>query len=395
YHRVAWVEAEQKYRVPDRGIAMRHRLQVGTIVGDAAMKVAWLNGTTIGTMEESFIARLSPGDAFVFAGRVLEFIRTREMTAYVKPAVKPKGRVAVWSGSRMAWSTEMADAVRTLLERVGRGEALATGLPELQAAGPMLRAQQRLSRLPEAGQLLVERYRSREGHHLFVYPFAGRHVHLGLAGLLAWRLAREQPNTYSLAVNDQGFELLAAQPVDTRALEDGSAFAHDDLQADVLASLNARELAQRRFREIARVAGLVFSGYPGANKGLRQLQASSSLFYEVFRKYDAGNRLLGQAEQEVLSQELELGRLAEVLASLSRQRLAWVELKAPSPFALPLVVERLRERLTNEKLADRLARMIADAEQRLEAPPPPAARRRGRSYNPPPPAPPLPDERKG
>jgi len=393
YHRVQWVEEEGKYRVPDRGIAQRHKLQVGTIVGDSAMKVAWVSGGTLGTIEESFIARLSAGDCFVFAGRVLEYVRTKEMTAFVRTATKPKGRVVVWNGARMAFSTEMSDAVRTVLERAGSGPggSLVLDSPELRAAGPMLDAQQRLSRLPEPGTLLVERYRSREGHHLFVYPFAGRHVHLGLAGLLAWRLARDDPNTYSLAFNDLGFELLGAKPISTEALEADQAFTTDHLLDDVLASLNARELAQRRFREIARVAGLVFTGYPGANKGARQLQASSSLFYEVFRKYDAGNRLLGQAEQEALSQELELGRLREVLQGLSARRLLWAELRAPSPFSLPLMVERFRERLSNEKMKDRLARLLAEAEHRLDAPPaaPPRPRGaraapKGPAYNPPP-----------
>lgn len=380
YHRVQWVPGEGgepgRYRVTDRGIALRHKLQVGTIVGDTAMKVAWLSGGTLGTIEESFISRLSPGDAFVFAGRVLEFIRSREMTAYVRPARSASGRVVVWNGARMAFSSELGDAVRSVLERAagvadadaapaGAGDAvLAT--PELVAAAPMLQAQRRLSQLPTPGHLLIERYRSREGHHLFVYPFAGRHVHLGLAGLLAWRLAREAPNTFSLACNDLGFELLAAQPVDTLALEDGRALREEGLLDDVLASLNARELAQRRFREIARVAGLVFTGYPGAPKALRQLQASSSLFYEVFRKYDAGNKLLGQAEQEALSQELEIGRLRQALHDMAGRRITWVELRAPSPFALPLMVERLRERLTNEKMKDRLARLLADAERRLD-----------------------------
>jgi ATP-dependent helicase Lhr and Lhr-like helicase len=383
YHRVRWVEGDDQaaggsYRVPDRGIAQRHRLQVGTIVGDTAMKVAWLSGGTLGTIEESFIARMSAGDCFVFAGRVLEYVRTREMTAYVRAATKPKGRVVVWNGARMAFSSEMGEAVRTVLERAGSGPggSLVLDSPELRAAGPMLDAQHRLSRLPERGRLLVERYRSREGHHLFVYPFAGRNVHLGLAGLLAWRLARDEPNTYSLAFNDLGFELLGAKPIATEALEDGRAFASEHLLDDVLASLNARELAQRRFREIARVAGLIFTGYPGAHKGLRQLQASSSLFYEVFRKYDAGNMLLAQAEQEALSQELELGRLRSVLLALAARPITWVELRAPSPFSLPLMVERLRERLSSEKLKDRLDRLLAEAEQRLDVAPS-ARRRRG------------------
>jgi ATP-dependent Lhr-like helicase len=153
-------------------------------------------------------------------------------------------------------------------------------------------------------------------------------------------------------------------PLRTQALFDAAG-----LLQDVLASLNRGELAQRRFREIARVAGLVFSGYPGAPKSTRQLQASSSLFFEVFRKYDPGNRLLGQAEAEVLSQELQIARLRAALQRMRKLRIDWVELAAPSPFSLPLMVERFREQLSTEKLADRLARMLADAEAALAAPP--------------------------
>ncbi len=361
YHRVRRGE-DGVYRVTDRGIAHRHRLQIGTIVADASMQVKWLSGGTIGTIEEGFIARLKAGDHFVFAGRVLEYVRTQDMTAYVRKASKPRGIVPSWAGSKMPLSSEMADAVQALLEGFARGDLVDRAEPELVAATPMLATQQQRSALPRRGRLLAERFRSREGEHLFLYPFGGRHVHIGLAQLLAWRLARREPNTYSLSINDYGLEILAARPLDLAPLHDRSLFATTELLPDVLASLMSGELAQRRFREIARVAGLVFSGYPGAPKSLRQLQASSSLFYEVFRKYDAGNRLLTQAEQEVLSQELDIGRLRAVLQRLAAAPLDLVELAAPSPFALPLMVERLREQLTTEKLKDRLARLLAEAE---------------------------------
>lgn len=388
YHRVVR-GGDGRYRVTDRAIAQRHRLQVGTIVSDAAMQVAWLSGGKIGSIEEGFIARLSPGDCFVFAGRVLEYVRTQDMTAYVRKATKARGIVPAWSGTKMALSEAMTDMVQALLfeaASAGPGAPMFQGdflEPEMQAAQPMLVTQARLSRLPSPGRLLVERFESREGHHLFLYPFGGRHVHMGLAQLLAWRLARAQPNTFSLSINDFGLELLAVQPVDPAPLIDGSAFSTRGLLADVLASLNSGELAQRRFREIARVAGLVFGGYPGAPKSLKQLQASSSLFWEVFRKYDAGNRLLSQAEREVLAQELELERLRATLARMAAQRIEWVDLRVPSPFALPLMVERFREELSTEKLADRLQRIIAEAQGVLDgtpaapAPPrPPRSRRR-------------------
>jgi ATP-dependent helicase Lhr and Lhr-like helicase len=215
--------------------------------------------------------------------------------------------------------------------------------------------------------LLVESWQSREGHHLFVYPFAGRPVHVGLASLLAWRAARRRPASFSMAVNDYGFELLSPEPIDWGGLGDGSLLATGDLLDDVMASLNSGELSLRRFREIARVSGLVFQGFPGAHKSTRQLQASASLFYEVFRDHDPDNLLLAQARTEVLEQELEIGRLRATLERLQAWRLAWVDIERPTPFAFPLLVERLREQLSTEKLSDRVARMVRELEAAADA----------------------------
>jgi ATP-dependent helicase Lhr and Lhr-like helicase len=385
YHRIAWVDG--RWCVPDKGIARRHRLQVGTIVSDASMQVKWVSGGSIGSIEENFIARLKKGDTFVFAGRVLEYVRTQDMAAYVRVATKKSGVVPSWGGGKMPLSSELAAAVQLLLEEAAVSESMGElqgdskseskhefkrGFKdiEMQAARPMLQAQARLSKIPRLNALLVERFTSREGQHLFIYPFAGRNVHMGLAQLLAYRLAKGQPNTFSLSINDYGVEILSALPVNLDAARAAELFSAKDLLADVLASLNSGELAQRRFREIARVSGLVFGGYPGAPKSMRQLQASSSLFFEVFRKYDAGNRLLGQAETEVLSQELELQRLQSTLQKLAALPIDFVELTAPSPFALPLLVERLREQLSTEKLKDRLGRMLAQSEAALAQVPP-------------------------
>jgi ATP-dependent helicase Lhr and Lhr-like helicase len=371
YHRVQFVDG--RWRVPDRGIAKRHRLQVGTIVSDASMAVKWVSGGTIGHIEEGFIARLNKGDCFVFAGRVLEFVRVHEMSAQVRLATKRKGVVPSWNGGKMPLSSEMADSVQALLQGCAGGDF---NEPELVAAQPMLLAQQRLSQLPQPGHLLVEELHSREGHHIFIYPFAGRNVHTGLAQLLAWRLSQGEPNTFSLSVNDYGLEILAAKALGDDPLAQAGLFNSDELLRDVVSSLNSGQLAQRRFREIARVAGLVFGGYPGAPKSLRQLQASSSLFFEVFQKYDRGNRLLGQAEGEVLSQELELGRMQATLQRLAAAPRDRVLLKTASPFCLPLMVERLREQLSTEKLKDRLDRLLAQAEAALVEPQPKVRRRR-------------------
>jgi len=362
YHRVVR-DAAGVWRVENRRVAQRHRMSIGTIVAEASMLVKLMNGRSLGTIEESFISRLRPGDAFLFGGRMLELARVHEMTAYVRAADRRSGAVPRWMGTKMPLSGELADAVLDRFEDAlaGRYEE-----PEMRLARPLVELQAKWSVVPTRGALVVESMRSREGRHLFVYPFAGRHVHMGLASLLAYRIGQATPSTFSIAINDYGFELLSPVDIDWMGAwqrRRDALLSEERLLEDVLASLNAGELAQRRFREVARVAGLVFQGYPGAPKSVKQLQASSSLFYEVFRKYDAGNRLLAQAEREVLEQELELERLRRSLARMRAQQLHYRLLSRATPFAFPLMVERFREQVTTERLGARIERMLADLER--------------------------------
>ncbi|MDB5797857.1 MAG: box helicase [Paucimonas sp.] len=350
-------------RVADSAVARRHRLGIGTIVSDASIQVKFVTGASIGSVEESFIARLKPGDRFLFGGRTLELVRVHEMNAYVKRATGARGAVPRWQGGRMPLSSELAHAV---LERLAQAVAGRYEGPEMQSIRPLLELQQRWSALPQPGVLLAETLASREGRHLFLYPFAGRSVHVGLGALLAWRLARGQAATFSVAVNDYGLELLAPRGIafdPVAALGTAGLFSSERLLEDVLASLNAGELARRRFREIARISGLVSGGLPGQPKSNRQLQASSGLFYDVFSKHDSGNLLLTQAQREVLEQELELSRLRQALEAMQRARLLHCALPRASPFAFPLMVERMREKLSTEKLSDRVARLLRELEQ--------------------------------
>jgi ATP-dependent helicase Lhr and Lhr-like helicase len=322
------------------------------------VQVKWLSGGTLGVVEESFVGRLSKGDCFLFGGRLLELVRIHEMTAYVRKASGQRSAVPRWNGGKMPLSSEMADAVLRRLEHAAKGEFKGV---EMRRIKPLLVKQQSVSGLPSPEILLAEALSSRDGHHLFLYPFAGRNVHIGLGALLSWRASQIKAATFSIAVNDYGLEMLSAEPVDWSGLgmKDGL-LSVENLLADVLKSLNSSELALRRFREIARISGLVFQGYPGAPKSNKQLQASAGLFFEVFKKHDADNLLLTQAQTEVMEQELEIGRLRESLQRMAGRRLLFVELKKPSPFAFPLMVERLREKLSTEKLSDRIARMVAE-----------------------------------
>jgi ATP-dependent Lhr-like helicase len=236
----------------------------------------------------------------------------------------------------------------------------------MRAVKRLLALQRTWSRIPRRHELLVEQCETREGHHIFCYPFEGRHVHVGLSALLAWRLAQMRPASFSLAFNDYGFELLSRERFELLPLLKAGLLAPVNLLDDVLASLNAAELSKRQFREIARVAGLVFQGYPGQPKTNRQVQATSGLIYEVFARWDAGNPLLAQAEREVLERELEFSRLAAAMRRLAAAPVVLRGTQRPSPFAFPLLVARLREELTSEKLADRVRRMQLEYDRASE-----------------------------
>lgn len=356
------------WRVASERLARRHRMGIGTIVSDASLQLKYWSkgggGKHLGSVEEAFIARLRPGDTLVFGGRVLELVRVEGMTAYVRRSTARKAAVARWNGGRMPLSSELADALVEQLDAAAHGHYIG---PEMQAVKPLLALQSRWSALPTSGTLLAETLGSRQGSHLFLYPFAGRMANLGLANLIAWRVSRVQPLSVSIAVNDYGFELLSPGTVDWASCLP-EALSGENLLEDVLASLNAGEMALRRFREIAQIAGLVFGGYPAAQKSTRQIQASSGLFYEVFRKHDAGNLLLGQARDEVLSEELEIARLHRQLLRMRALQLDLRALQRPGPLAFALLVEGMRETLSTEKLADRIARMVADLEKAANRP---------------------------
>ncbi len=358
YRRV--VERDGRYVVEDRRIAQLHRMAIGTIVSDSALQVQFTGGERIGSVEESFAARLRPGDRFVLGGRAVEFVRLREMRVWVRRARSNRGVIPRWYGGGLPLSSELTEAVRARLEeaRAGafRGE-------EMLAVRPILDLQAAVSAIPASDELLVERVKTREGFHLFFYPFEGRLVHEGLAALAAFRIGRLQPITFTISVNDYGFELLAPEPAPVETALAAGLFSSENLAEDIAHSLNASELARRHFREIARIAGLIISRFPGGQNSTRQLQASSGLIYEVFERYDPGNLLLHQAHREVLEKQLESSRLKRTLDRLSHSRVTLLDVRRPTPFAFPLLVDRLRDTISSETLADRVRKMQTSLER--------------------------------
>lgn len=353
-YRKVELDGDGRFRVKDAAIARRHRMSIGTIVSDAAVIVQYRGGRRLGSVEESFVARLAPGDTFVLAGSLLELIRVENMTAYVRPGKPGSAVIPRWDGGRCPLSSEVADSMRELLELHVEGKA---SEPEMKVVGRLLKLQHAWSRVPRRREMLVEQTQTREGHHIFFFPFAGRSVHLGLSALLAHRLGRSRAATFSLAFNDYGFELLSRERFELVPLFKAGLLSTEGLLPDMLASLNAAELSKRQFREIARVAGLVFQGYPGQPKTNRQVQATSGLIWEVFARWDPANPLLGQAEREVLERQLEFSRLAQALERVAAAPVLLRQTHKPTPFAFPIMVSRFREKLTSEKLADRVRRM--------------------------------------
>ena len=345
------------YKIENRAIAMRHRLSIGTIVGDSSMFVRFVSGKYLGTIEEYFISRLGPGDVFWFAGKNLELVRIKEMEVHVRKSNRKSGAVPSWQGGRMPLSSQMSAMIRYKLDEVVEGRE---SDEEMKFLKPLFDLQKYRSHLPGKHEFLIEYFKSPEGFHVMMYPFEGRFVHEGMAALMAYRIAQIQPITFSLAMNDYGFELLSDQPIPIEEAIETNLLGSDDLMKDIQASINSTEMARRKFRDIAAISGLVFKGFPGKPVKDRHLQSSSQLFFDVFHDYEAHNLLLRQAFEEVMDFQLEEARLRRALDRIANQKIILTKPDKPTPFGFPIMVDGMREKLTSEKLEDRIKRMAVE-----------------------------------
>ena len=345
-------------------------------MSEAMMKVKFMSGGFIGVIEEWFISRLDPGEVFTLAGRKLEFVMIKDMTALVKKSNAKKSIVPSWQGGRMPLSANLGKKLRETLNLVKRETANVNGSisrvprltfheqgPELSILQPLFELQQQLSHVPRANELLIEQIETEDGFHLFVYPFEGRLVHEAMAAILAYRISRIMPITFSFAMNDYGFELLSDKPIpvdDTNVYE---LFSTEHLFEDIQRSVNATEMAKRKFRDIAVIGGLVFQGYPGEQKKARHLQSSASLLFNVFAEYEPNNLLLRQAYSEVFAQQMEEARLRDMLYRIQQSNIIIRFPRQLTPFCFPIKVDSMREDLSSEKLEERVRRMQTRLEQ--------------------------------
>ncbi|WP_109435877.1 ligase-associated DNA damage response DEXH box helicase [Aquimarina sp. AU119] len=362
YKKVA-IEEGGLFKVNNRAIAMRHRLQIGTIVSDAILTVKYLKGGFIGSIEEFFISKLTPGDVFTFAGRNLELVRIKSMQVLVRKSSKRTSKVPSWMGGRLTLTSQMSELLRQELYKVALPhDALSDGKKklskELRSLSHIFERQQRESIVPGSGQFLIETFKTREGYHAIFYPFEGRFVHEALGSLLAYRISLLSPITFSLAFNDYGFELLSDQEIDMQQVIDNDLFTTSHLHQDLQKSLNATEMARRKFRDIAVISGMVFTGYPDKILKSKHLQSSSQLLFDVFRDDEPDNLLFKQSFTETFEHQLEEGRLQIALERIEKQEIVWKRCEDPTPFSFPIITDRLsREKLSSEKLEDRIKKM--------------------------------------
>ncbi|MFT6810514.1 MAG: ATP-dependent Lhr-like helicase [Saprospiraceae bacterium] len=352
YNRVGMLNG--RYYIVNQKLARRHKMSMGTIVSDTTMDVKYMSGKRIGKIEERFISGLKPGDVFIFSGRTLELVIIRQMEVRVRASKKKTGLTPAWVGGRMSFSSQLSDELRYQMEQIHLGNFKS---PELKKMSPLIELQKKRSHVPAGDEFLVEYFKDREGYHLVFYPYDGRFVNEGLSSLLAWRIAQQRSISFTIGMNDYGFELLSDQEICVEEVINKKLFRSEGLWHDIQQSANAIEMAKRKFRDIASISGLIFKGFPGAEKKSKHLQSSAALFFEVFQEYEPDNLLLQQAEEEVMQFQIEEKRLRETLDRIANQIIVISYPGKVTPFAFPIMVDRMREKVSSESIEDRIKKM--------------------------------------
>lgn len=352
FHKVVAKE-DGKLVVEKRKTAMLHRMNIGAIVSDSMLRVKFLSGGYVGMIEEYFISKLHKGDRFVLAGRVLEYVMLKEMTVHVKLS-SGKAITPSWLGGRLPLSSNLSGFLR---KKLADSLLPNTREKELRFLHPLIVRQTENSHIPKEDEFLVERIKTREGFHLFFYPFEGRLVHEVMAALLAYRISKRYPISFSMAMNDYGFELFSDQEIQLTAEELHEVLSKENLMQDVISSVNSTEMARRKFRDIAVISGMVVQTMPGKQVNNKSLQASSGIIFSVLEEHDPHHLLLRQAYTEVFNQQLEEARLRAAFERISQSKIIYTFSDRFTPLSFPIKVDSLRQSLSSEDLGTRIRKM--------------------------------------
>jgi ATP-dependent Lhr-like helicase len=345
-------------KAANKGIALRHRLSMGTIVSGNDLKIRYQKGGYLGSIEEWFIAKLKPGDTFAFSGKNLELLRIQKMEVIVKKSKVKQAKIPAWMGGRMSFSAHLSDLLKEALF-----EDQNKTTREFQSLLPVFDQQKKESVVPQPHELLIERFETKEGFHTVFYPFEGYAIHEAMASLMAYRISLLAPISFSMSFNDYGFELLSDQAFSAEAFLDNNLLSPEHLFEDLTKSINISEMARRKFRDIAVISGLVFQGYPNKPVKSKHLQSGSQLFFEVFKDYEPDNLLYQQAIEETFDHGMERGRMHFVFENLNQKTIVWKNCSQPTPFSFPLITDRMRSKLSSESVEDRIKKMYLQLEK--------------------------------
>jgi len=352
FHKVIQDE-DGNWIIKNRRLALLHRLNIGAIVGDAMMRVKFLSGGYIGMIEEYFISKLKKGERFILAGRILELIMVKDMTVFVKNS-SGKAITPSWLGGRLPLSSNLSHFLR---KKLSESQTPPSNEKELQFLAPLIAKQSSLSAVPSESEFLVEHIKTKEGYHLFFYPLEGRLIHEVMAALVAYRISKLYPISFSMAMNDYGFELYSDKEIQLTQTQLEAVLSRKNLMEDVISSINSAEMASRKFRDIAVISGLVVQNYPGTQQNNKSLQASSGIIFRVLMEHDPDNLLLKQAFSEVFNQQLEEYRLVKAFDRINNSKIRYTFAEEYTPLSFPIKVDSLRQSLSSEALIERIQRM--------------------------------------
>ena len=358
FHKVV-IDETGLYKVTSRRIAMLHRMNMGVIVSDAMLKVKFISGGYIGMVEEYFISRLKKEDKFILAGRVLEVAMIKDMTVFVR-ASKGKAFAPSYLGGRLPLSSNLG---RFLREKLSGALNPKASEKELKFLHPLLANQEERSHIPEENEFLVELIKNREGYHLFMYPFEGRLVHEVMAALIAYRISKLAPISFSMAMNDYGFELFSDKEIPLNEDNLEQILTRENLMTDVISSINAAEMARRKFRDIAVISGMVIQNFPGQQRSNKSLQSSAGLIFKVLEDYDPEHFLVRQAYTEVFNMQLQEQRLVEAFKRIEKSKVILKFANSFTPLSFPIKVDSLRQTLSSEDLDSRIKRLVDQAKK--------------------------------
>jgi ATP-dependent helicase Lhr and Lhr-like helicase len=332
----------ETWRVSHPKFITQHRMNAGIIVEAAMLKVRFKNGRTLGRVEEGFAATLSTGDTFFFSGISLEVERIDTEDVVVRATSRP-ARIPSYGGARMPLSTNLADRVRGFLHDDSRWSRFPPDVRE------WLEMQQRRSKMPTPGQLLVETFPHHSAHYMVVYPFEGWNAHQSLGMLLTKRMEKRGLKPIGFVANDYALATYSLDPV----ADPQSLFSADILADEFVEWVEGSHLLKRAFREVAVIGGLVERQHPGKRKSGKQVTFSTDLIYDVLRRYEPGHLLLKAAWADARTKMTDVGRLANLL-DRAADTILHIDVPRVTPLAVPVLVMIGREHVAQGTVDDAL-----------------------------------------